>query len=131
MSDIEDIQKVISTYTEGASRANWDQVVATFMPDAEWSAAGTDMRMSGHMEMRAGFPKLLSTFEYIFQSNAPAIISVNGDRATARSVITEFAKMKNPAQSFIILGVYEDELVRSAAGWRFARRTYIRVATHN
>jgi hypothetical protein len=131
MSDVEDIQKVISTYSEGASRANWEQVVSTFLPDAVWSAAGTDMRMSGHTEMRSGFPKLLSTFEYIFQSNAPAVISVDGDRATARSVITEFAKMKDPAQSFVILGVYEDELVRSAAGWRFARRTYIKLATHD
>ena len=30
------IQQTISTYSEAASRADWDEVLATFTPDGVW-----------------------------------------------------------------------------------------------
>jgi hypothetical protein len=56
--------------------------------------------------------------------NSPAIIEVDGDRATAHSIIRECGKYAGRQTCLEVLGLYDDELVRTADGWRFARRVF-------
>jgi hypothetical protein len=80
--------------------------------------------MKGHTEMRAGFPALAGGMEYLVQTNTPAIIDVNGNTATARSTIREAGKVKDREHWVEILGKYEDRLVKTPKGWRFAHRAF-------
>jgi SnoaL-like domain len=52
-------------------------------------------------------------------------ISVDGDRATARSYVHAVLQAipDDPASWVEALGHYDDELVRTPEGWRIARRT--------
>ena len=66
-------------------------------------------------------PTFLEPYTYFVQINAPAVINVDGDRANARSVIRECAKLKDKDEANEVLGFYNDELVRTPEGWKFSR----------
>ena len=131
MTDLEAIQQTINTYSLSASRSDWDRAIATFTPDATWELAGSPLRMKGHAEMRTGFPHAVSATQFVAQLNAPAVISINGDHATAESVVREAGKVKNSDEWFDVLGIYEDRLVRTPQGWRFTSRSFKLIGTTN
>jgi ketosteroid isomerase-like protein len=131
MTDLEAIQQTINTYSLSASRRDWGRAIATFMPDAIWEVEGLGLRMKGHEEMRPGFPHAVSAAEFLVQLNAPAVITINGDTATAESVIREAGKVKTTGEWFDVLGTYNDSLVRTPQGWRFTHRLFKMIGTSN
>lgn len=56
-------------------------------------------------------------------------VTVDGDRATCRCYLQaqHVREGTQGGSNYIFAGRYEDELVRTAAGWRIARRTLVRV----
>jgi hypothetical protein len=130
MPDEAEIQRLISLYHEGASTYDWDQIVGTFLPDGVWEVPSMGMRCQGHAELREQMPALVSSIEYLVQINAPAIIDVDGDRATARSLIRECAQFRDGGVRMDVVGRFSDELQRTPDGWRFAHRTFTIIGTH-
>lgn len=116
------IQQTLNRYSEGASRGDEAQVLSTFAPDAVYEAP--NVRLVGSAAIEAATGAYVAQFAYLVQSNAPAVIQVDGDRATARSVIRESAKYTDRDEVLEMLGVYSDELIKTAEGWRIARRTF-------
>lgn len=119
------IQRTISLYAEGASRRDWDQVIATFLPDGVWELPSSGLIVAGHDQLRAVLPRMLEGIELFAQMHSPAIIDLAGDRATARSIVREVARFAGSSEGFEAVGVYEDELARSGDGWQFARKRFI------
>jgi len=74
---------------------------------------------------------ITGTLEYMVQLNSPAIIVVDGDRATAHSIIRECGKYAGKQLNLEVLGVYDDELVRLPEGWRFAKRRFSTQGMHD
>ena len=72
----------------------------------------------------------MEPIEYLVQINAPAIITVDGDSASARSLIRECAKFRGQAGLIDVVGQFNDELQRTPDGWRFAHRTFTIFGTH-
>jgi hypothetical protein len=66
-----------------------------------------------------------ATLEFVFQTVHQGLVQVDGDTARARFPITEWARRAADARPIQFLGVYQDECVRTGAGWRFARRTLV------
>ena len=56
-------------------------------------------------------------------------VTVDGDRATCRCYLQaqHVREATQGGSNYIFAGRYEDDLVRTAAGWRIARRTLVRV----
>ena len=73
---------------------------------------------------------LMEPFEFLVQMNAPAIITVDGDSASARSLIRECAKFRGQPGIIDVVGQFNDELRRTPDGWRFAHRTFSIFGTH-
>jgi len=117
------IQQVLNRYSQGCSIPDWPQVEATFLPDAEWSA-GPLGTFKGWGEMYPAMSGFTAGMDFWVQFNSPAIIAVDGDRATARCLIRESGKFKDRDETLEIMGYYDDELVRTAEGWKFARREF-------
>jgi len=117
------IQQVLNRYSLGSSLPDWNQVADTFLPDAEWiaPAVGTFKGWEQMYPVMSGF---VAQMDYFIQVNAPAAIVVTGDTATARSVIRECGKFAGRDEALEIMGIYDDELCRTTAGWKFARRTF-------
>ena len=128
MSDIEAIQQLINRYTDGCNRQDWPQVMACFTEDGAWVVQGNEIR--GAAAMQSAMAGFLTAFDYFVQLNTPAVITMAGDRATARSTIRECGKFKGRDEALEVLGRYDDELVRGPEGWRFARRTFQSFGLH-
>ena len=113
------IQQNINRYTEAASRADLELVGTTYAIDGVWELPAFQMKFEGRDAIKKAMADLLVPMEYLVQINSPAVIEVVGDRATARSTIREGAKFRDQAVSAEILGIYNDELVRTAEGWLY------------
>jgi ketosteroid isomerase-like protein len=124
MNDEYAIQQTINRYSVGASRGDWDQVVATFTPDGVWEVPVHSVKFEGREAIRGGLKHFAGPMDYIVQSNSPGVIEVRGDTATADSVIRECGKFTGQDAALEILGHYRDTLVRTAEGWRFTKRVF-------
>jgi hypothetical protein len=125
------IQQTINTYSDGASRADWNQVLSTFTPECIWEIPGLKARYRDHAVIQNVMASFVGQMAYFVQINSPAIITVEGDKATARSGIRECGKFSDRNEALEILGRYEDELVRTAKGWKFTRRTFYAAGKHS
>ncbi len=122
------IQQLINRYTDGCNRRDFDQLVATFAADGVWDAMG--IRLQGHAAIRPGLSAFLERMSYFVQLNAPALISVDSDSGTARSAIRESGRFRGRLEALEVVGWYEDQLIRTADGWRFARRCWHGLGAH-
>jgi ketosteroid isomerase-like protein len=124
MQDEIAIQQTINRYSDGCSRREWDQVMATFTADGIWEIQTFNIKHQGHAAIRAVMEAFVGEMAYFVQMNSPAIIEIDGDRATARSTIRECGKYAGRDEALEVLGFYFDELVRTAEGWKFKHRTF-------
>ena len=129
MIDKIEIQETISRYHESGSKADLDQLITTFLPDGIWEVPAFDLRCQGHDDIRAAMAAMTESIEYLTQINAPAIIAVDGDTATARSLVRECAKFRGRPGLMDVVGQFNDELQRTPDGWKFAHRTFTIIGT--
>jgi uncharacterized protein (TIGR02246 family) len=128
MSDQEAIQQLINRYTDGCNRQDWPQVMATFTDDGVWEAAGNELR--GHANIQPAMAGFLAQMDYFTQSASASVIEVAGDGATARTTIRECGKFAGRDEALEVLGYYADHIVRTPAGWQFARRKFTSFGLH-
>ena len=124
------IQRVISAYTHHASTADWDAVTALYRPDGVWEIPHLGMKLEGREAIGATLAGFFEVMDYVLQMNAPAVIDVAGDRATARSAIREAGKSKGKDEGFEFFGLYVDTLVRTGDSWQFESRVFQGIGTH-
>jgi len=129
MDDERAIQRLITTYSQTCSIGEWDAAVATYLPDASWTIPHLDLSFTGHEAIRGALEAFFDTMDYVIQMNAPALIHVSGSTATARSAIRECGKSAGKAEGFEYFGFYQDDLVKTAQGWRFKLRVFEGVGT--
>ena len=85
----------------------------TFVEDAEFHVSG---RVMAGRDARVAFASAVVDRRHTI---ANPVIDVTGDTATLRAYVVVFH-----GKDLSMLGTYEDELVRTPAGWRFAQRTF-------
>jgi len=125
------IQQTLNTYSECTSRADDTGVLATFTADGIWQIPGIGAKFEGRKAIAEGMATIRAQFAYVIQVNAPAVITIDGDRATARSVIHETGKLADRDETLDILGAYHDDLVRTQEGWKFTCRTFHLAGMYN
>jgi hypothetical protein len=118
------IQRTLNTYSNAASRGDWDRAVGTYMPNGIWEIPHLSLRFEGHNAIREALQNFMATMDYVVQMNAPALIEIEGMNATAHAAIRECGKSKGKNEGFEFFGFYADELVRTAEGWKFVRRAF-------
>jgi hypothetical protein len=124
------IQQTLNRYSEGASRADWKQLMATFTKDATWEIPALGARFQDHAVIQKAMSDFVGKMAYFVQINSPAIIAIDGDKATARSIIRECGKFADRDEALEIMGRYSDELIRTPEGWKFTRRVFEPIGQH-
>jgi uncharacterized protein (TIGR02246 family) len=124
--DRQDISDLLVRYASGIDRRDWALFRTVFTDDCEldygeiglWNGvdAVTDFMeqvhaMAGHTMHR------LSNQE----------ITLDGDKAAARTYIDGLIMAGDNKSGVNAIGFYDDEIVRTEAGWRIARRRYTQV----
>ncbi len=125
-ADKQDIAEVLNRYSTGIDTRDWDlfrtcfahDVLAEYVGIATWDSADaiTESMEASHAEMGHTMHRL-----------ANLVIAVDGDEATARSYVDALLMAADGESGLNPRGVYEDRLVRTAAGWRITHRRYTMV----
>lgn len=118
-----DIIDVLVRYATGIDRRDWPLFRTVFTDDCELDY-GEIGKWSG----------VDAVTEFMDQSHAMAghtmhrlsnyAIAVDGDTATARTYIDGLIMAQDNNSGVNAVGFYDDELVRTSAGWRIARRRF-------
>ena len=122
--DIIAIRHLAVSYAEAVSRGAVAEACLTYAQDGELHSPTTDPAI-GRAAVTETITRTTATLELVFQTVHEGLVQVDGDRARARFPITEWARRASDGRSFQFLGLYEDDCVRTAEGWRFARQTLV------
>ncbi|MGA9492870.1 MAG: nuclear transport factor 2 family protein [Mycobacterium sp.] len=122
--DVVAIQHLAAAYADGVSRGDIPGACLTYAEDGELHSPTTEPAR-GRAAVIETVTTTCSGLEFVFQTVHQGLVQVDGDTARARFPITEWARRTSDARPIQFLGVYEDECVRTADGWRFARRTLL------
>jgi ketosteroid isomerase-like protein len=116
------IQELIYRYTDALNREDWDAFEATFAPEGTWEiGAPAPLRAEGAANVRAAISERVTPLELLNQIAMVPVVDVDGDTATARVVIEEWARLPD-VFSMRLRGIYYDELRKVDGQWRFTSR---------
>jgi len=122
------VLETIAFYSGYAGQLNAPMMIKVFMPDAVLTGVAPTMGLPdpivGAEAIRDFFVPTFEALESLQQISNPYDIRIDGDTATARTVVTEFAKLKN-GPLLMMMGEYHENLVRTPHGWRFKRRELV------
>lgn len=122
------IQEVLNGYSGAAGRGDIDAFLSFFTQDAEVHGIpelmGLPGPFKGHEGIRGFFGPAFEAMEWLQQQNTTTDITIapDGRTATTSTGLVEMAKRKE-ANQIVLIARYDDELVLTGDGWKFARRT--------
>jgi 3-phenylpropionate/cinnamic acid dioxygenase small subunit len=126
LSDRAEITDVVIRYAWAIDTKDWDLLDTCFMPDAYLDYSSNPGGKAGaYPEIRAWLARMMSAFPVTQHLMANTEVVLDGDRATARTMVTNpqgAATREGPLHFFYVGGRYDDEFVRTPDGWRIARR---------
>lgn len=128
--DRQDISDVLVRYATGIDRRDWPLFRTVFTDDCEldygeigaWKGIDAVAEFMEQVHAMAGHTMHRLTNQ---------AVTVDGDKATARTYVDALIMAGDNKTGVNALGFYDDEIVRTADGWRIARRrfTQVRVTT--
>jgi 3-phenylpropionate/cinnamic acid dioxygenase small subunit len=123
-----DIANVLVRYATGIDRRDWELFRTCFTVDvvAEYDGIGT---WHGVEEITEFMRTVHAGMGHTMHRVGNLAISVDGDRATARSYVDALLMAADGNSGVNAVGFYDDELVRAVDGWRIARRHFTTVRT--
>ena len=126
MSRAEDelaIRSLAAAYTDAVNRRDGDGMAAVYAEDGMLHSPVAGEPLQGIEKLRKRFKRLVEKErEFLMQLTHSGVVEVDGDTATARWWFSEIKRPTGGAFE-MVFGVYQDEMIRTEAGWRFAKRT--------
>jgi ketosteroid isomerase-like protein len=123
LSDEIEINRLLAAYSHAVMRLDPVGSAAVYIEDGVLSAFnGPDI--VGRATIEATFVKVFAPVRFLIQNCGSCVIEVDGDRARASSSVSELLQNKGKDQVSCCFGNYDDDLVRTADGWRFAKRRF-------
>jgi 3-phenylpropionate/cinnamic acid dioxygenase small subunit len=120
------IQQLVVRYAWAIDDKDWDALDQVFVPDAWIDYSSSPGGVSGHLpEIKEWLAKSLAPFPMTQHLVTNTDVTFDGDRATARTMFYNpmgAATREGPLHHFFLGGRYDDELVRTADGWRIVKR---------
>ena len=125
-----DISELLVRYATGIDRRDWPLFRTVFTEDCELDY-GEIGRWNGVDAVTDFMDKTHAMAGHTLHRLSNQVIAVDGDRGSARTYVDAVIMFGDNESGVNAWGFYDDELVRSAAGWRIARRrfTQVRVST--
>jgi hypothetical protein len=121
--DRQDISEVLLRYATGIDRRNWALFRTAFTDDCEldYGEIGTWHGVDAVTEsMETSHAMAGHTMHRLTNQ----VITVDGDGAEARTYVDGLIVFGGTGSGVNAIGFYDDEFVRTGAGWRIARRRF-------
>lgn len=125
VADVLDIQQLLSRYTFACDTKDWELLDTCFLPDAQVEYQGLPSFPDGYAGLRASTVRILGILRCTQHLLGNLHVTVDGDRASSVSYV-QATHVGEDGRMFVTGGRYDDELVRTAAGWRIAARRFSR-----
>jgi hypothetical protein len=125
LSDRIEIDDLLIRYTRAIDDKDWALLDTVFVPDADIDYTTSGGIAGKYPEVRAWLDKALAAFPITIHAITNSTIELDGDRAKGRTLVNN--PMVIPGEGgqqthFTVWAWYIDELVRTAEGWRIAKR---------
>jgi hypothetical protein len=128
------IRDLIYRYSDGVTRADWQQCESVFVADAVWEAPLLGLRY----DSRAAFLETLratTASDVLIQTpHSPVITFTGADEARATTTIHELNRGVTPSDSELgakgspinldMYGIYYDDIARIDGEWKFTHRLF-------
>ena len=122
--DIVAIQQLLAAYVYAIDAKDYDALDTVFLPGAtvDYRAAGG--AAGTWPAMKDWLRRALAAFPLTQHLIGLPLIRLDGDRASARTMLINPMQLGRPQSDhlFLVGCTYVDELVRTADGWRIAKR---------
>ena len=127
-ADRQDIGELLVRYASGIDGRDWDLFRSCFTPDcrADYEGIGSWDDLEGLTRFMVDVHAGMGHTQHRISN---AAISVDGDLASARTYVDLVGMTPDGTSGVNAIGWYDDELVRTADGWRIARRHHRTVTT--
>jgi hypothetical protein len=120
------------TWSATASRMDARALSQVFTPDGVLAGVlklvpggdGKDTDLVGPKSIEAFFAPIFESLAFVHHTSQVVELKVDGDKASARTMIIEYARPKG-GNLLLVIGDYLDQLVRTGQGWRFTRRELV------
>ncbi len=127
LEDKIEIKEVLYRYSLMVDRRRWDLIPEVFSNDAtiDYTTVGSGATKGPHKEMLAWLDESLKPWPMNLHFISNEIIEIEADRATSTCCFNApmGRKKKDGSQLFLTnAGYYNDQLVRTDAGWRICER---------
>jgi ketosteroid isomerase-like protein len=122
LADEQAIRNLTASYTDAINRMDIDDIAPVYDDDAVFTMMERPS-VIGRPAILDVLRATVARYQLVMQLLHSGVVQLDGDSARARWQITEFQVLADGQPRFIA-GRYEDELVRRADGWKFARRTF-------
>jgi len=118
------IQKLAASYSHATLKLDGAAAAAVYTEDGILSAFYYP-DVVGRAAIAEALTKTLAPLQFLVQNCGAGMIDIEGDTARASWSVTELLRYKDSEAVSCCFGTYEDQLVRTGEGWRFARRSFI------
>jgi hypothetical protein len=125
VADRVEIDDLLVRYTTAIDTKDWALLDTCFTPDAHVDYTTSGGVAGAYPEVRAWLEKALSIFPITIHAISNSRITLEGDRASGRTLVDNpmvLPKGEGGAFVFTVYAYYDDEFVRTEQGWRIARR---------
>ncbi|HMC72508.1 MAG TPA: nuclear transport factor 2 family protein, partial [Mycobacteriales bacterium] len=124
--DRQQISDLLVRYATGIDRRDWPLFRTVFTEDCQldygeigaWNGVDAVTEFMEQVHAMAG---------HTMHRLSNRAITVDGDKAAARTYIDALIMAGDNKSGVNAIGFYDDEIVRTGAGWRIARRRYTQV----
>ncbi len=120
--DIAVITKMVADYNHMIDSGQAEAWADLFTADGQFDP-GLMPAISGRealVEFAGGLPVMIPGARHHITNLS---VDVQGDRATATAYLQLWTKGEDGKAALAMTGIYTDELVRTADGWRFSKRS--------
>lgn len=114
------VRHLAASYTDAVNRLSPEDAAEVWAPDGRLTFIGREI--SGQPALLQGYRATFGAFTFLFQMTHSGLVVVDGYRARARWWISEINQRPGDEEYGYFYGLYQDEAVRTADGWRFAAR---------
>jgi hypothetical protein len=115
------VRQLTAFYSDAINHQEPARAASVYAPDGRLAAFEAP-ELVGREAIGAAIAATVAPLLFVHQNCHSGLISVTGDRATARWSVFEVIRRQNEDGLAIFAGSYEDEIVRLEEGWRFSRR---------
>ena len=122
ISDRLEIQQLLVDYSTAIDNKRFDDLDRVFTPDAHIDYTELGGIAGAYPDVKAWLAKVLPNFPAYFHMLGNFDIRIDGDTASARTILFNPMKLGDDDQIMFCGLWYDDEFIRTADGWRMTRR---------